>query len=174
MPRKLRPVVVLLAVAAAFAAVLLLRPGSQTGPPGAQAQPPVEAPRFVIAPYLQYPTQTSITVMWETPGPATSVVEYGLNASEMKKVEGAKDATIHEVKLDGLEPETRYVYRVSSTLAGGTTIPSGILQFMTAVKAGSAFSFAVVGDTQKNPKMTAKVAKVMYDRRPHFVMHCGD
>jgi predicted phosphodiesterase len=174
MPRRLRPALVLAAVVAAFAAVLLLRPGRTAGPADVQAQPPVEAPKFVIAPYLQYPTQTSITVMWETPGPGTSVVEYGLSVSEMKRVEGAKDATIHEVRLDGLGPETRYVYRVSSTLADGTTIAGAVLQFMTAVKADSAFSFAVVGDTQKNPRMTAKVAKVMYDRRPHFVVHCGD
>ena len=45
---------------------------------------------------------------------------------------------------------------------------------MTAVRAESAFSFCVLGDTQTNPKMTAKVAKVMFDRRPHIVMHCGD
>jgi predicted phosphodiesterase len=45
---------------------------------------------------------------------------------------------------------------------------------MTAVKDDSAFSFAVIGDTQKNPKITGKVAKVMFDRRPHFVMHLGD
>src|SRR5262245_21249286 len=174
MPRVVQSALALLAVVAAFTAIVLLRPQNHPGPAAVQAQPPAEVPQFVIAPYLQFPTQTAITVMWETPGLGTSVVEFGLAASEMKKVEGKKDATIHEVKLDGLEPETKYVYRVSSVLGDGTTIISPLYQFMTAVKAESAFTFCVIGDTQKNPKMTAKVAKVMFDRRPHFVMHCGD
>src|SRR5262249_35620026 len=135
---------------------------------------PAESSPFVIAPYLQYPTQTSITVMWETAVAGNSVVEYGPTPAALKTAEGEKNATIHEVKIDGLGPETKYVYRVSTTDADGKTVTSPLYQFMTAVKDGSAFSFAVIGDTQKNPKMTAKVAKVMYDRRPHFVVHCGD
>ncbi|HQR09673.1 MAG TPA: hypothetical protein PLN21_22815, partial [Gemmatales bacterium] len=33
--------------------------------------------KFIIEPYLQYPTQTSMVVMWETNQPGSSVVEYG-------------------------------------------------------------------------------------------------
>jgi acid phosphatase type 7 len=177
MSRTARPALLSLAVIAVFSAAIVLSRGRGPAPDVVVAQtptPPVEPPKFVLAPYLQYPTQTSVTVMWETATTGTSVVEYGLASARLTRVEERKDATIHEVKLDGLEPETKYVYRVSSVLGDGTTIASPLYQFMTAVKADSAFSFCVVGDTQKNPKMTAKVAKVMFDRRPHFVMHCGD
>jgi predicted phosphodiesterase len=137
-------------------------------------QLPAAKATFVLGPYLQYPTQTSITIMWETPTPATSTVEFGVLAADMKKVEPKGLATIHEVTLANLTPETRYVYRVSSTDEKGTTLTSNLYQFMTAVKADSAFSFAVIGDTQRNAKMTGQIAKVLYERRPHFVIHCGD
>jgi acid phosphatase type 7 len=163
------------AVTVAFASAVLLSRGQGPAPtPSSPGSPALAASKFVINPYLQYPTQTSITVMWETAVPGDSVVEFGLSSTTLKKVEQAEEVAIHEVKLSGLESETKYVYRVSSTAPDGTTVTSPLYQFMTAVKPESAFSFAVIGDTQKNPKMTAKVAKVMYDRRPHFVVHCGD
>jgi len=130
--------------------------------------------RFVIRPYLQMPTQSGITVMWETSQPGTSVVEYGPTPATLKKVENKTAVAIHEVPITGLEAEQRFVYRVSTTVEDGSTLTSPVYQFMTAVKPDSAFSFAVIGDTQKNPKVTAKIAKLMYERRPHFVMHCGD
>src|SRR5262245_43455776 len=157
MSRSARPALILLGVVAVFAAAVLLSRDRGPATDAIHAQtptPPAEPPKFVIAPYLQYPTQTSITVMWETATPGTSVVEYGLPSTKLTRVEERKDATIHEVKLDGLEPETKYVYRVSSVLGDRTTVASSLYQFMTAVKADSAFAFCVIGDTQKNPKMT--------------------
>ncbi len=137
-----------------------------------------EAPRpntFIIYPYLQYPTQTSVTVMWESSIAGNSVVEYGITPSDTKKVEQRDDNDpIHEVPIKNLLPETRYVYRVSTTSKTGQVLTSDWFQFMTAVREESAFSFAVIGDTQRNPKVTAKISKLMYDRRPNFVIHCGD
>jgi len=175
--RTARSAAVLFAVIATFILVVVLSEGRGPAPDAIQAQSPGspgDPSKFVVAPYLQFPTQTSITVMWETASAGSSVVEYGPNSTTLKRIEANKDATIHEVTIDGLEAESKYVYRVSSTLADGTTVASPLYQFMTAVAPDSAFSFCVVGDTQKNPRMTAKVARVMFDRRPHFVMHCGD
>lgn len=175
MSRLGRRFATVLVVAGAFAsAVLLSRGQGPTPAPPPPAVPPPVGPQFVVAPYLQYPTPTSITIMWETAEPGSSVVEFGLSDKVLTKIEGAGDVTLHEVKLTGLEPETKYVYRVSSTLPAGTTVTSPLLQFLTAVRPDSAFSFGIIGDTQRNPKMTARVAKVLYDRRPHFVIHCGD
>src|SRR5262249_44236638 len=120
MSRTARSAVILLAVVAAFTTAILLSRGSGPAPDAIQAQTPTtptEPPKFVIAPYLQYPTQTSITIMWETATPGTSVVEYGLTSTRLTRVEEQKSATIHEVKLAGLEPEPKYVYRVASVLA---------------------------------------------------------
>jgi predicted phosphodiesterase len=177
MSPSVRRLAVLLVVGVAFGGVVLLQLGrAQPQIPKAPADgpAPVGGPEFVVRPYLQFPTQTTVTVMWETAAPGSSVVEYGPTPAAMKKVEEKKDATIHEVKLTGLEAETPYVYRVSTTMADGQTLTSPVYQFLTAVKPDSAFSFAVIGDTQKNPAMTAKIAQVMYARRPHFVTHLGD
>jgi len=177
MSPRTRPMVAFFLIASACALVIALRDSTKTVEPSVQAQSkaaPADPTKFVIAPYLQFPTQTSIVVMWETAAPGTSIVEYGSTPADLKKIEGKSQDTIHEVRIEGLTPETNYVYRASSTLEDGTVVAGPLSQFMTAVKDESAFSFAVIGDTQKNPKMTAKIAKVMSDRRPHFVMHTGD
>ena len=129
---------------------------------------------FVVGPYLQYPTRDRITIMWETVLPGTSVVEYGESLPLKEKVGASKDRTFHEVTLNGLKPNTKYLYRALTTDAQGASVASEILQFMTAVDEDSAFSFGVIGDTQKNPKMTAQIARLIWDRRPNFVMHVGD
>jgi predicted phosphodiesterase len=178
MPRFGRPAIIVFGVVIVFVIAITLGRGPHPIPDATGQPPPVAPPpdptKFVVAPYLQFPTQNSIIVMWETASAGTSVVEYGLTPAEMKKIQKKSDGTMHDVKIEGLATETRYVYRVSSTLEDGTALAGPLSQFMTAVKDDSAFSFAVIGDTQKNPKMTAKIAKVMSDRRPHFVMHCGD
>ncbi|HWY85144.1 MAG TPA: LamG-like jellyroll fold domain-containing protein, partial [Gemmataceae bacterium] len=84
----------------------------------AQRPPAEPAPHFVIAPYLQYPTRDSITIMWETNLPGSSKVRYG-NGKLDHEADGPKDVAIHEVALAGLQPNTPYIYQVSSTLADG-------------------------------------------------------
>jgi acid phosphatase type 7 len=152
-------------VAAHFAADERLAAQPSVIPPG---------PRFVVEPYLQFPTRTTTTVMWETEAPATAAVEYGTTfpPKQVAKVEKA-DAT-GEVVLSGLEPNTKYFYRVVCTDAENRKLEGKPLTFMTAPGPDDAFSFTVVGDTQRNPAVTAKVAKLMWERRPNFVVHCGD
>jgi hypothetical protein len=64
---------------------------------------------FVVAPYLQYATATSVTVMWETAESGTSVVRYGIGGLTKTK-EGEKDVHLHKVTLTDLEPGRAYVY----------------------------------------------------------------
>ena len=63
-----------------------------------------------MAPYLQFATQTTMTVMWHTAATASSIVRYGPTA-ECKLRVNADKARIHEVTLTGLKPETQYFYR---------------------------------------------------------------
>lgn len=129
---------------------------------------------FVIAPYLQFPTKNSITIMWETSTPASSTVKFGtkLPLEMSATTEGA--SLIHEVLLEKLEPATKYFYQVESKSDSGGISQSGVLTFQTAVTDDEPFSFCIIGDTQKNPKMTGKVMKLIWERRPHFLMHVGD
>ena len=132
------------------------------------------APRFVIAPYLQWPTRDSMTIMWETNIPGDGLVEFDVSQPLKQVVRDHATTALHEIKLKNLKPETSYVYRVTTTSADGRKLISEPRTFTTAVQEDSPFSFAIVGDTQNNAKMTGQIARLIFDRRPHFVMHCGD
>src|SRR5262245_26116454 len=159
---------VLLLSALAF---LTRRPAEQpiVAQPGAPKG--VKSP-FVVDPYLQYATPTSITVMWETSAPGTSIVRYGIGGLT-KSREGDKTATIHEVTLTDLEAGRPYVYQVESKV-GDDTLRGPLLTFQPAVGTGEAYSFVLIGDTQKNPRVTQKIATLAFQRRPNFVVHLGD
>ncbi len=133
-----------------------------------------EGPRFVVEPYLQYVTRTGITIMWETEEPSTAAVEYGTTFPPTQRAKAEKVGAMGEVALTNLEPNTKYFYHVVCTDTEGRRLESKPLTFMTAPGASDAYSFAVIGDTQRNPVVTGKVAKLMWERRPNFVVHCGD
>jgi hypothetical protein len=159
------------ACVAVLALVLALQNAPDAAPPG---QPAADGPQFLVHPYLQFATRTSMTVMWETDAAGTSEVEYGTTYPPQQVVKADGTGTLHEVPLAGLQPGTKYFYRATTTDARGRKVQSKYLTFSTAVEPYEAFSFAVIGDTQKNPAVTGKIARLMWDRRPHFVLHMGD
>jgi predicted phosphodiesterase len=130
--------------------------------------------KFVVEPYLQFATRTQISILWETDAPCTAVIEYGTTFPPKQVANLDKAAAMGEIALTKLQPNTKYFYRVICTDAGGGVLGSKPSTFMTAVDPGDAFSFTIIGDTQRNPAITAKLAKFMWDRRPNFVIHCGD
>lgn len=135
---------------------------------------PIANPRFVLGPYLQFATRDSIVVMCETQSPTRCVVEYGDEYPPSNKVELKGLSHIHEAKITNLNAGTKYFYRVICTTEDGVTQTSPVLTFMTAVDADQAYSFTVIGDTQRNPEVTGALAKLMWERRPNFVVHMGD
>lgn len=98
-------------------------------------------------PYLQVATPTSIIIRWRTDQPAGSVVRIGTGPQALNKVftdDAAKSD--HEIKITGLEPETRYYYSVGS--AGGVLQSGPDNYFQTTPLAGKAgkYRFGVIGD----------------------------
>lgn len=162
--------------------VLLAAWAARSGPAVDPVQPPptdpppatTGKPAFTAGPYLQYGTTTGMTIMAETAAPATFTVEYGADYPPANPVKRDKPDTLCEVRLENLKPATKYFYRVRAQLSDGTAIESPILTFLTNPEATDAWSFTVIGDTQRNPKVTEKLAKLMWERRPHFVLHNGD
>lgn len=152
--------------------------------------PPVAkvGPKFVIYPYLQFPTKTSIKIMWECDVACTGAVEFDepkvvVNDPKTKKpipmVMDRKATTkaateLQEVELTELKPGQKYMYRVKVEDASGNKLESELLTLMTAVEPDQAWSFCTIGDTQRNPQMTGKIANLMWERRPNFAIHCGD
>jgi hypothetical protein len=62
-------------------------------------------------------TRSSATVSWTTSRPATSQVEFGVDAPQV--IRDTSLVTSHHVVLTGLTPCTTYRYRVRSVTAGG-------------------------------------------------------
>jgi phosphodiesterase/alkaline phosphatase D-like protein len=179
MSRKWARVVAAGVCVAALAGVAQFRAAADALAPGEAGLEPAgpddaAGPKFLVEPYLQYATRTGMTVMWETELPCTAELEYGTTFPPQQVVKVEKADTMGEVVLSRLEPKTQYVYRVTVTDAAGKKLEGKPLMFFTACDPSDAFSFTVIGDTQRNPAVTGKIAKLMWDRRPNFVVHCGD
>ena len=138
---------------------------------------------MLVKPYLQYATKDAITVLWETSSPATTVVQYGealLNAktpnlSLKRELPGTR--LLHEVRLNDLKVQTKYLYQVIGVLENGERIESEIYTFSTAVKDREAYYFAFIGDTQQNgntPQAWGEIAQQIYGKRPNFIINAGD
>ena len=67
---------------------------------------------FVKGPYLQNVSRTGITVMWQSDPALPGTVSIDGRVIE------APPATIHEVRVEGLQPGRRYAYKVD---CGGKT-----------------------------------------------------
>lgn len=79
--------------------------------------------------------------------------------------------TLHELRLDGLVPDTRYRY----TLRGpGVTPQDG--EFASAPIPGSAvpFRFAIYGDTRSQERPHRAVVEALVREGPAFAIHTGD
>jgi predicted phosphodiesterase len=130
--------------------------------------------RMLVDPYLQFATPDSMTVMWETTRPCTSLVEYGLKTPLTKTAELAGAREVHEVHLAGLEPNTKYFYRVKSTDDLGQGLTSDVYSFQTAVNDATPFAFAVIADTQAQGPVVNAIAEQAWSTRPNFAIVAGD
>lgn len=134
-----------------------------------------EEPLKIIAgPYLMDFDQTRMTVMWETNLPAPSKVLYGEEAPLTSEIARPEPATIHEVVLEGLKPETSYYYQILSTDSAGKEVTAEVATFMTAVHPDTAFAYCVMGDHRTYPDRYEKIADLAYAERPNFVINVGD
>ncbi|MBT3344939.1 MAG: metallophosphoesterase [Gemmatimonadetes bacterium] len=141
--------------------------------------------RWVVHPYLQWPTRNSMTIRWETTWPSNSIVEYGeavsfsgkgnnRTAQFSQKVATAGPNTMHEVRLTDLRQDQAHYYRVTSVDARGRTLQSPVLSFQTAPSTDTPFAFCIISDTQGNPTVNGKIANLAWAQRPSFVLHPGD
>ena len=123
-----------------------------------------------LSPYLQNVTPTSITVMWETTGVTIGTVEFGENDRFDRRATDADARAIHEVHLTGLDPATRYSYRVRF---GDQVLPPA--SFTTAPPPGTPnWRMVVYGDNRSNPATHARNVEQIMKLDPGFVINSGD
>jgi hypothetical protein len=133
----------------------------------AESDPP---PAIVVQPYLQLPSPTGMTVMWETNRKLPGAVEYGPDRDLGQKASAEKETLLHEVALTGLKPATTYYYRVRSG-----DLASEVYSFKTAPPAGTKkWRMAVYGDSRSNPATHKKVAEGIRDAGVDLILHTGD
>lgn len=129
---------------------------------------------ITAGPYLQYPTETSMTVCWETNQAATTEAGWGKTAEPLTWVSGPEREQFHHVRLEGLEPAGHYFYQIRSRADGHSRVESAMYTFQTAVGADAPFSFVVISDTQDNAMAVSKLAESAYSQRPQFTLLPGD
>lgn len=137
--------------------------------------------KIVAGPYLQTPTETSVTVMWITDVASTAEVEFGLTDSLGKKAVSTHDgqidanSTIHRVTIKGLKPDTKYNYKVTSTeiikyepykVTFGEKIVSSAHTFTTLDTNKTDCSFVVFNDIHDDVK-TLKGLVAMANEKPY-------
>lgn len=137
---------------------------------------PAAAASFVVRPYLQFATTTSIRVMCETDRPASVRVRFGETARFDREVTAATDdRLLHTAVLDGLAAETGHYYQV---IIDGDSTPdvarSDPGSFQTAALPETPFAFTVIADTQGNPAVNGALAKLAWGLRPNFLVVPGD
>ncbi len=116
----------------------------------ADFKPFSDVPRKIVyGPYCLNVTETSAIVAWE-------------------EKSWAKEPRHVAVELNGLSPATQYIYRVNGASDDG--------RLVTAPSDNASFSFMVVGDTQTDNTVSARVAERMMvtDQSASFFLHMGD
>ncbi len=127
---------------------------------------------FTRGPFIQNASTNRVQVIWKTPYPSDSVVEYGVTLELGQSVTVVESATTHVVTLEGLAPETTYHYRVRSQ-AGQTVVLSALATFQTLKDSGPV-NFVVLGDSGSGSLAQYQIADQMQKANRDLVMHVGD
>ncbi|MFK7691580.1 metallophosphoesterase [Paenibacillus sp. HJGM_3] len=152
---------------------------------------------IIKGPYLQWPTATSMTFMWETSEEASARVDilaatlvhdwkrYEQPEHVLFTVTEEAPARLHRVTVNGLEPGTVYFYKVTSESAasdsGSDIVESGPHPFKTAAGPGVPFSFTVTSETggysgfdTTGGQINTAVFEQMQRYRPDLALFVGD
>lgn len=131
---------------------------------------------FVVKPYLQFATDHSVSVMCELSRPGKVRVAYGETSKFTNEVAATSDdGLLHTARLVNLPAETGHYYQVLVEEEGREGVLRGdVLSFQTASLAKTPFAFAVMGDTQGNPKVNGQLAAQAWALRPNFLVIPGD
>ena len=125
----------------------------------------LSAQQRVLGPYLQDADTTSMVVMWETSFGTSSKVSYGLtpnlgNEATGSSATGFLISRIHTVRIENLQPDTKYYYSVNFGNSFSDTI-----QFKTAPLPSDEKSFGMIAfsDMQKDANNASKFKEIVED-----------
>ena len=131
---------------------------------------------FLVDPYLTWPTENAVSILFETTFPAAAEVRVRKDTEkpEQARVISSPSKALHEVRVEGLEPHQKYFYSVQVSRGEDSLVSSALLSFRTAARENDAYTFVVIGDTQTHGDVAKRVSDLAYMHRPNFVVHAGD
>jgi acid phosphatase type 7 len=156
--------------------------------------------KITHGPYLQSPTESSITVVWFTNKKCVSRVEYKIDDSKsfysskpkvaISSHHGLVDANtlVHKITVPNLNPNQQYQYRVISTeitnfrayrTLYGNSVSSDVYRikpgrFGTINPAKESISFSVVNDIHQNAPMLSQLLKTVNWEKTDLMFYNGD
>ena len=127
---------------------------------------------FQRGPFIQNVATSSAQIIWHTPVPADSTVEFGKSATWDQSLNDESPTNRHVVTLTNLLPDTEYSYRVRSS-NGTAQAVSSALTFRT-LRASGDLVFAVFGDTHSGKQASHRIAEAIAASGADLVVHVGD
>jgi hypothetical protein len=124
-------------------------------------------PSYLMQPYLQSPTSSSIHIGWHSIGGVASHLEYGLDenlGSQKPALLSTLDPSTfwHDAQLSGLDPDTRYFYRCVS---GADTSQVEVFKTQAADDAENQhIRFMVYGDNRTEADQHEAVVRAFRDK----------
>lgn len=146
------------------------------------AHAPADASGIAWGLYITGTTTDAATVNWKTGVGTAGSVEYATDVESFS--DGSfetvpytgNDTAIHHLRLEGLEPDTRYFYRVRT---GDQT--SRLFQFDTFPPKNGPVTFIVYGDTQEPQDGQTQLERhkpvadaIAREEETLFILHTGD
>lgn len=80
-------------------------------------------PQGARGPYLQMPAANAMTIRWQTLEAQAGVVHYGTTPERLDTQAEGPVGKLHAIRLTGLQPDTRYFYRVTNQVFDFRTSP---------------------------------------------------
>lgn len=97
-------------------------------------------------PYLMSGSTTSIVVRWRSQAPTDSQVRYGISSNDLsQEVTISGSRTNHEVRLIGLQPDTKYYYSIGPST--GALVSGPEYYFVTSPARAKPTRIWVIGDS---------------------------
>ena len=135
-------------------------------------------PSFIFSaitkgPYLTAPTESSMTIMWESD--SSELVKFiywqSKNKKSVKSVnffDNNTDTYLYKVELNCLATNQKYFYKVV------TDADSSESYFYTAPEKGTPFIFVAIGDSRSNHDVFSAIAEDVNKLSPRLVINMGD
>jgi len=131
-----------------------------------------------VAPYLQQLEPTEVTIKWQTQIlPQAQVVFRKQGDAKWTNKALEFEPLLHEVKINGLAPETKYEFYVDVATSEFGQVKSQGATFKTPPTQSDSVTFAVYGDTRTFPLDHEKVISAMVENAADKLdlwIHTGD